>query len=33
MKHEYEYKLVDGHIIVKDGNRQLLIDTGAPYSV
>lgn len=33
MKHDYEYKLVDGHIIVKDGNRQLLIDTGAPSSV
>jgi len=33
MKHEYEYKLVDGHIIVKDGSRQLLIDTGAPSSV
>jgi hypothetical protein len=33
MKHEYEYKLIDGHIMVKDGNKQLLIDTGAPVSV
>ena len=33
MKHEYEYKLVDGHIIVQHDNKQLLIDTGAPYRV
>ena len=33
MTHEYEYKLVDGHIIVPHDNKQLLIDTGAPSSV
>jgi hypothetical protein len=33
MKHDYEFILVDGHIIVRDGNKQLLIDTGAPSSV
>lgn len=33
MKHEYQYDLVDGHIIVKDGETRLLIDTGAPSSV
>lgn len=33
MKHEYQYTLVDGHIIVQDGNKQLLIDTGAPSSI
>jgi len=33
MKHEYDYTLVDGHVIVRNSNKQLLIDTGAPSSV
>ena len=33
MKHEYDYKLVDGHVILQHDNKQLLIDTGAPFSV
>jgi len=33
MRYSYEYNLVDGHIIVCDAKRQLLLDTGAPLSV
>jgi len=33
MKHEYKYSLVDGHVIVRDDEQRLLIDTGAPFSV
>lgn len=32
MKHDCKFKLADGHIILQDGHKQLLIDTGAPSS-
>ena len=30
---QHKYSLVDGHVIVRDDEQRLLIDTGAPFSV
>lgn len=32
MTHEYNYELVEGHIILEDNGRSFLLDTGSPVS-